>query len=174
MGTVMRVRLNEAEYEIEVLEYTPGHKGELAHLRANIDGEVLDAEISSDGPDRLHLRFAEDRALVRLAKSGRDFWAFYAGGQALIEPLAGRPAKAVPQGDVTPPMPAVVVRIFSEPGQHVERGDALVVVAAMKMETTLVAPRDGVVSCVNVAEGDKVSPGQVLVEVVPEEEYDGL
>ncbi|HUU02876.1 MAG TPA: biotin/lipoyl-containing protein [Myxococcota bacterium] len=168
-----RVRMNDAEHEIEVLEYTPGREGEPARLRARIDGETIEAGVRAPVPDRLHLTFAGGTALVRLARVGHDFWAFCAGSQALIEPLAGGPATARPPGDVTPPMPAVVVRILSEPGQHVERGQALVVVSAMKMETTLVAPRDGVVLAVNVAEGDKVSPGQVLVELVPEEDCDG-
>jgi biotin carboxyl carrier protein len=35
----------------------------------------------------------------------------------------------------------------------------------MKMETTLTAPSDGMVKTVNVAEGDKVMPGQILVDI---------
>ncbi len=173
MGAMRRVRMNDAEHDIEVLEYTPGRAGEPARLRARIDGEMIEAGVRAPIPDRLHLMFAGGTALVRLARVGRDSWAYYAGSQALIEPLAGGPVTARPPGDVTPPMPAVVVRILSEPGQHVERGQALVIVSAMKMETTLVAPRDGVVLAVTVAEGDKVSPGQVLVELVPEEDCDG-
>ena len=46
-------------------------------------------------------------------------------------------------GDVTPPMPSVVVRIMVEEGDLVKKGQGLIVVTAMKMETTLVAPSDG-------------------------------
>jgi len=41
----------------------------------------------------------------------------------------------------------------------------VVVVSAMKMEATLVAPRDGVVSEVRVSVGDRVQPGDVLVRI---------
>jgi biotin carboxyl carrier protein len=50
-------------------------------------------------------------------------------------------------------------------GDAVVKGQAVVIVSAMKMETTLVAPFDGTVSKVNVAEGDKVMPGDVLVDI---------
>lgn len=66
---------------------------------------------------------------------------------------------------VTPPMPAVVIRIMVAEGDTVEKGQGVVVVSAMKMETTLSAPYDGTVSALNVAEGDKVMPGDRLVDI---------
>lgn len=66
---------------------------------------------------------------------------------------------------VTPPTPAVVVKIHVQIGDHVEKGQAVIVVSAMKMETTLCAPYDGTVSAINTAINDKVAPGQILVEI---------
>jgi biotin carboxyl carrier protein len=70
-------------------------------------------------------------------------------------------------------MPSVVVKILVQDGQRVEKGQGVVVVSAMKMETTLTAPHGGIVRKVNVAVGDKASPGQVLVEIEndPEEPH---
>ena len=65
-------------------------------------------------------------------------------------------------------MPAVVVRVLAEPGQKVVRGQVLVVVSAMKLETALVAPYDGTVSAVRTVVGANVMPGEVLVDVEPE------
>jgi 3-methylcrotonyl-CoA carboxylase alpha subunit len=45
----------------------------------------------------------------------------------------------------------------------VKGGDPLIVMEAMKMELTLVAPRDGVVETVYVAADDKTSEGAVLI-----------
>lgn len=67
--------------------------------------------------------------------------------------------------EVTPPMPAVVVRVTVSPGDTVTEGQPVAVVSAMKMETTLHAPFDGVVISVNVAAGDKVAPGDILVDI---------
>ncbi len=71
--------------------------------------------------------------------------------------------------EVTPPMPAVVIAVSVTEGDAVEKGQAVVIVSAMKMETTLVAPFDGTVKKVNVAEGDKVMPGEILVDIEKQE-----
>lgn len=66
---------------------------------------------------------------------------------------------------ITPPMPAVVVSIPVTMGDRVKKGQAVMVVSAMKMETTLLAPFDGTVVKINAAVNDKVAPGQILVEI---------
>lgn len=94
------------------------------------------------------------------------------GDEVVVE---GRPRRVrqAPQGAaapppvVTPPMPAVVTRVLVALGQAVSTGEALVTVTAMKMELTLRSPRDGVVRAIRAAPGDKVGPGDVLVEVEP-------
>ena len=68
-------------------------------------------------------------------------------------------------GDVTPPMPSVVTQVLVEEGDEVTRGQGLVVVSAMKMETTLRAPTGGRVRKVATAVGLKVGPGDILVEI---------
>lgn len=66
---------------------------------------------------------------------------------------------------ITPPMPAVVVSIPVAAGDRVKKGQAVIVVSAMKMETTLCAPFDGTVIKINAGVSDKVAPGQILVEI---------
>jgi biotin carboxyl carrier protein len=73
-------------------------------------------------------------------------------------------SQAIPQ-DITPPMPAVVVRILVSLGDRVQQGQSVIVVESMKMETTLTAPANGSVKAVNVAAGDKVMPGQILIDI---------
>jgi biotin carboxyl carrier protein len=76
---------------------------------------------------------------------------------------------AIPQ-EVTPPMPSIVVRIMVAEGDSVKKGDAVIVVTAMKMESTLAAPFDGTVTKINVVEGDKVMPGEILADIEKDEE----
>ncbi len=68
-------------------------------------------------------------------------------------------------GIITPPMPAVVISVMAKKGDTVKKGAGLVAVSAMKMETTLTAPFDCTIEKVNVAEGDKVMPGDVLIDI---------
>jgi biotin carboxyl carrier protein len=64
-------------------------------------------------------------------------------------------------------MPGLVVRIQTEPGQHVQAGTPLIVLEAMKMENELKAAAAGVVKLVRVAAGEAVEKGQILVELEP-------
>lgn len=66
---------------------------------------------------------------------------------------------------VASPMPAVVIGILVKIGDRVEKGRGLVVVSAMKMETTLFAPFEGIVSGINANIGDKVMPAHILVDI---------
>ena len=68
-------------------------------------------------------------------------------------------------GIVTPPMPAIVIRVAVSEGDRVEKGDTVAVVSAMKMESSLTAPHAGRVTGINCKEGDKVMPGDVLVDI---------
>lgn len=60
-------------------------------------------------------------------------------------------------------MPGRVVAVAAAPGDRVAKGQALVVLEAMKMEHTVAAPADGGVSEVRVRAGDQVEEGAVLV-----------
>lgn len=71
-------------------------------------------------------------------------------------------------GEITPPMPSVVLRIMVKEGQRVERGQGIVVVSAMKMQTTLVSPADGTVKKIRTSIDAKVAPGDILVEIEKE------
>jgi 3-methylcrotonyl-CoA carboxylase alpha subunit len=69
------------------------------------------------------------------------------------------------QNQVTPPMPSVVVRILVQEGDWVTVGQGLIVVSAMKMETTLKAPKAGRVVKINTSLQAKVMPGDILIEI---------
>ena len=71
-------------------------------------------------------------------------------------------------GEVTPPMPSVVMRIMVKEGERVKRGQGIVVVSAMKMQTTLAAPSDGTVKKIHTSIDAKVAPGDILVEIEEE------
>ncbi|MDF1686015.1 MAG: acetyl/propionyl/methylcrotonyl-CoA carboxylase subunit alpha [Parvibaculaceae bacterium] len=62
------------------------------------------------------------------------------------------------------PMPGKVIQVVVSAGDRVRKGDALVVVEAMKMEQTVQAPQDGKVAEVTVSIGEQVEGGAVLVK----------
>jgi acetyl/propionyl-CoA carboxylase alpha subunit len=77
---------------------------------------------------------------------------------------AGRPGGAG-ESSLTAPMPGTVIRVLAKEGERVSHRQPLLVLEAMKMETPVVSPYDGVVKAVHVAEGDRVAGGAVLVEL---------
>ncbi|MGE5272252.1 MAG: acetyl/propionyl/methylcrotonyl-CoA carboxylase subunit alpha [Verrucomicrobiota bacterium] len=66
---------------------------------------------------------------------------------------------------VAAPMPGTVLRVLVQAGDSVRARQPLVVLEAMKMETPLVSPYEGVVHAVHVAEGDRVAGGAAIVEL---------
>jgi 3-methylcrotonyl-CoA carboxylase alpha subunit len=67
------------------------------------------------------------------------------------------------EGSLTAPMPGKVVAIFANEGQRVDKGAPLLVIEAMKMEHTIVAPAAGVVEEVLFGIGDQVTDGAQLL-----------
>ena len=65
--------------------------------------------------------------------------------------------------DIKAPMPGMVLQVMVENGQQIKKGDAIVVLEAMKMENILKSPSDGIVKTVKVIKGDKVEKNQVMV-----------
>jgi biotin carboxyl carrier protein len=63
------------------------------------------------------------------------------------------------------PMPGMVVHVQAKVGQHVNAGDAVVIMEAMKMRNELAAEVGGVVKSVSVNVGDKVDSQAVLVTI---------
>jgi pyruvate carboxylase len=61
-------------------------------------------------------------------------------------------------------IPGVIVKVHVRRGQHVRRGDPLLVLEAMKMKNDLTAGHDAVVKAIHVEEGQMVAKGEILVE----------
>ena len=62
-------------------------------------------------------------------------------------------------------MPGKVTKLLVAAGDRVNKGQALAVLEAMKMESRFEAPRDGLVTAVHVREGDQVEEGAVLLDL---------
>ncbi len=81
------------------------------------------------------------------------------------DPFADAADAAAGAGSLRAPMPGLVKVVRASAGEHVSKGQALLVLEAMKMEHTIAAPHDGEVAEI-VAEGQQVTDGAVLVRFV--------
>lgn len=163
------------EYRLKIGENViPFHaekKGE-ASIALSHDGCLIEVDYTVISSHHLHLLVNGSQVNAYLAQDGNTKTVIIRGipysiGDADIfdTPTRGKKrAQTIPQ-DITPPMPAVVVRILVSEGDSVKQGQNVIVVESMKMETTLSAPSDGRVKTVNVDAGDKVMPGQILIDI---------
>ena len=139
------------------------------HALTTADGALV---ASAHGWTVEEIAFAVDGRPVRalVARRGDRVQACVAGrvfGFALGDEGRTGAAGHAGSGNVTAPMPGKVTTVCVAVGDAVEPGQALVVVEAMKMETTLAAEIAGTVSAVHVAAGAMVDAGALLVEVAP-------
>jgi oxaloacetate decarboxylase alpha subunit len=82
------------------------------------------------------------------------------GGQSESTPAAVPATGGEP---VAAPLAGNVVKVLVKPGQKVSEGESIVVLEAMKMETSVSAPSDGTIVEVSVQAGDSCTVGDVLV-----------
>lgn len=94
-----------------------------------------------------------------------------------VQPVAAKPATTAATPAAAPaaapvnghaiktPLPGVIIDVKVNVGDTVKKGDTVVVLEAMKMENNINADRDGKVTAVQVAKGDTVADGAVLIVI---------
>jgi len=130
------------------------------------DGVDHTLAILATGGSGVSIRFGGHTLTADVVRSGEELHVFHNGRHRalkLADVIAQAGAAEAEIGRLTAPMPGKLIAIHTSPGAKVERGDALLVMEAMKMEHTIVAPADGVVSDVLYAVGDQVAEGAELV-----------
>ena len=77
--------------------------------------------------------------------------------------VAPTPQPAAEGGRALCPLSGIVVTVHVEQGQRVKKGDLLVMLEAMKMNTPVWAPQDGVIASIQAQPGMRAEEGAVLV-----------
>ncbi|GAA1606825.1 biotin carboxylase N-terminal domain-containing protein [Nocardia ninae] len=132
-------------------------------------------ELVETTPDRVVLAVPGEKGVVRrhfaVARYGDLVCVDSPLGPVSVRrlPRFSDPADQVATGSLLAPMPGSVIRLGAEVGSHVEQGQPILWLEAMKMEHTIAAPAAGVLSAVNVTVGQQVEVGAVLAVVDPAE-----
>ena len=164
------VRWKDGEREIAVIARRRRDGG----LRLELPGGAQDASVRRVDDGRLAIGLDGDTftaTVVRRAASdgGIDYSVFADGGSRrlrLVDPLDVTQYEATAAGEaaVRAPLPGKIIDLRVKAGDSVSKGQALLVLEAMKMEHTLAAPADGKVKSVRYAVGEQVTEGAELVE----------
>ena len=111
-----------------------------------VNGNVYDVTVEENGAGAAPA--AAPKAAPKAAPAAPKAAPKAAAGAGSIEVKAGAAGK--------------VFKIEENVGQSVKKGDAVVIIEAMKMEIPVVAPEDGTVASIDVAVGDAIESGAVL------------
>lgn len=113
-----------------------------------VNGTVYDVQVeegSSNGAATPAKAPAAPKAAPKAAPSAAPAASGAAGGVKIEAGAAGK-----------------VFKVEAKVGQAVKRGDAVIILEAMKMEIPVVAPQDGTIASINVNVGDPVEAGALL------------
>ena len=82
----------------------------------------------------------------------------------LLEKLGMAQVNTSSVKNITAPMPGLILQLHVKEGDEVKKGDAIMVLEAMKMENTLKSPGEGTVKSILVKTGDSVEKNQILID----------
>ena len=119
---------------------TPASSGSTEAYTVVVDGHAYNVSVGPGG------QVADIQAAAPAAPVTAPAPAAGGAGQAVPSPLAGN-----------------IFKINTAAGQMVKSGDVVMVLEAMKMETEIRSPSDGIVQAINVKEGDVVQVGDTLI-----------
>jgi 3-methylcrotonyl-CoA carboxylase alpha subunit len=137
-----------------------------AGYRLEIGEDVGDAAARWDGDGMLILTLEGAMHRAALVQDGNPTVILLDGIEhrlGLIDPLQPKTELDAVGGRLTAPMPGKIIEVSARAGQRVKRGEPLLVLEAMKMEHTIVAPADGIIDGVHFSPGDLVEEGAALI-----------
>jgi len=156
----MELELPDGTHTVVQADLHPGHA--IVHHEGRSHRVAL-------GPlegDRQQLSLDEETFFARIVRDGDRLDVALPRGRfelRRVDPFHYEPADALPDARLTALMPGRVVKVMAAAGDSVAKGQALLILEAMKMEHTITSPREGVIERVAFAENDLVPADALLV-----------
>ncbi len=156
-------RINERQFEIEV-----DNAG-----RVLIDGEVRDVDFLNLGGSLFSLItenksfeavIDDDDGRIDVMMRGRLFEAQVLDERAMLL-MQRRGGLISGSGEVSAPMPGLIVAVTAELGQTVAQGETVIILESMKMQNELKSPIAGSVRAIHAEAGQAVDKNDLLVEI---------
>ena len=164
------VRWKDGEREVVVIARRLRSGG----VRLELPEGTCEARVERRDDGTLSIGLGEDTFQATVVRrtaldGGIDYTLFMDGGSLrlrLVDPLDVTQYEATASADavVRAPLPGKIIDLRVKAGDTVSKGQALLVLEAMKMEHTLAAPADGTVKSLRYAVGEQVPEGAELVE----------
>lgn len=150
-GTFFKVKIGDRIYEIDVTRVETGVYSVL------FNGHSTNMEmIEGNSPNKYIVNTRSNDYEIEVIDAKTKYMA------------AGRSNLLGSDSVISSPMPGKIIKIPVSPGDPVKKGDPVIIVSAMKMESEYKSPVDGSIKKIFVQEGDTVGGNQPLVEIEPD------
>ncbi len=151
-GSLYRVLIDDKEYELDVERVESGVYS-ILYNNDSINMEMIEGDAANKydvntGKEHYQIEIVDAATRYRSAAGGE-----LEGGDRFI----------------ASPMPGKVVKLLVNEGDKVEKGQTVIIISAMKMESEYKSVFDGVVKKIFVNEGDATEANAKLVEIEPAE-----
>jgi 3-methylcrotonyl-CoA carboxylase alpha subunit len=169
-------RLNEGNHHAFVLVDAGMRKQIVAHYRGGgyllelPGGASLSASATPAADGSIDMELDGRRSRATVVRRAGELTVFAGGGSYRLE--FEKPATMEdedPSGRLVSPLPGSVIQVLVGGGETVAKGQALMIIEAMKMEHTISAPRRGTVKQIYFSKGEQVAEGAQLLEFEPEQ-----
>lgn len=158
--------IDNKEFEIEVVDEN--------HIR--IGDRLLQVDFKAVSGQPVFSLIADGKSYESYVYQGDEDWEVLIRGQQYqvkIEDEREKRLRAAAGGGIAEggefhlkaPMPGLVVAVMISEGEHVKKGQVMLILESMKMQNELKAPRDGVMGKVRVKAGESVEQKQTLLSV---------
>jgi len=159
----MRIDLGHGAQEVDIV------RGRDGGYVAAVDSSELRFEIDELGRDMIRLRTDGMMESARFLRDGDRLYFLHRGATIAVRDLTlAAPVSAAAaggDGKVRAAMNGRVVAVLVKPGEQVAAGQPVMMLEAMKMEHVHTADVAGTVSSIDVAEGEQVTTGRIVVEI---------
>jgi biotin carboxyl carrier protein len=159
-------KLGESEHNVELSRSRDVY-------RLHFGEQVIPIDLKTGADGRAWLTVGERHVEVVIAQRGDDVFVHLDGAAYQLRhrhPLDRLAAQAGGSADdvVRAPMPGSIVAVYVKPGDTVTRGQTLLVMESMKMETTIGAARDGVIAEIRFEKGQTFDRDALLLSLEPQ------
>jgi biotin carboxyl carrier protein len=165
-------------YEVQLTPSSLGEKNRVVELerhasgwRAALDGRSVAVDVAEITPNTLSILLDGQSFEISVTPSPNGKLKLHTGTQEFtaevidLRAWSGRrhgSVEAEGLQQIVAPMPGKVVRLLVKAGEHVEAGQGLLVVEAMKMQNEIRSPKNGIGERILAQEGQPVNAGEVL------------
>jgi biotin carboxyl carrier protein len=164
----INLKLQDEIYQIKV------QKKKEKYL-TTIEGKTTEIKVIKLNQGALFTFGAKNKKPVFCISQGKDIYLWIQGKTFKLQQIKRKEIKKEKielssqekEGIISTPMPGNILKICTQEGQEVEKGETLIIMESMKMENNLKSPFKGIVKKIYVESGAQVGFGERLLEIVP-------